>query len=384
MYERQAYLVGGRWRFFGGLPLGTVGGGRELISAHQRAAHQAGVWVRFAAPVTGLLREAGTVVGVAYEQNGTRREAPADAVVLAAGGFEASSDARARWLGEPWRRAIVRGTPYNTGEVLELAVAGGAARHGDWASCHSVAWDAGAPPDGGDRRLTNQLTRQSYPLGIVVNRHGRRFLDEGADFRNYTYARYGRDILGQPGSIAYQIFDSRTRPLLRAQEYDTHPISESVADSLEALAAAAGIDPAGLTDTVSEFNAAIIDRPFDPSRKDGKAALVQPPKSNWAVPLDTPPFYAYAVACGITFTFGGLHVDPQGRVLTDRAAIPGLFAAGEIVGGLFSTNYPGGSGLTAGSVLGRIAGQTAARSQRRHQPPSPRNPTQTGEEFHPP
>jgi tricarballylate dehydrogenase len=324
------------------------------------------VRVRFDAPVTGLLSEAGTVVGVAYEQNGTRREAPADAVVLAAGGFEASSDARAHWLGEPWRHAIVRGTPHNTGEVLELAVAGGAARHGDWASCHSVAWEAGAPPGGGDRRLTNQLTRQSYPLGIVVNRDGRRFFDEGADFRNYTYARYGREILRQPGSIAYQVFDAKTRPLLRAEEYDSHPISETVADSLAALAAAAGIDPGGLTNTVSEFNAAIIDRPFDPSLKDGKAALVQPPKSNWAVPLDTPPFYAYAVACGITFTFGGLHVDPYARVLTGKAAIPGLFAAGEIIGGLFSTNYPGGSGLTAGSVLGRIAGQAAARSQPPH------------------
>ncbi|MDQ4117007.1 MAG: FAD-binding protein, partial [Actinomycetota bacterium] len=234
---------------------------------------------------------------------------------------------------------------------------------GDWASCHSVAWDAGAPPRGGNRDLTNQLTRQSYPIGIVVNVEGRRFLDEGADFRNYTYAKYGREILRQPDGIAFQLFDAATRPLLRTEEYDSTPITMAEAGTLPELAAKLGIDPAGLVRTVEEFNASIEDRPFDPAVKDGRAANVDPPKSNWAVALAEPPFYGYAVSCGITFTFGGLHVAADDAQVLDAHGrrMPGLYAAGELVGGLFSGNYPGGTGLTAGAVFGRAAGTAAGR-----------------------
>ena len=359
MYERQAYRRDdGRWVFWGGLALGTVDGGKGLIDQHTRAAEAAGIEIRYGAPVTGLVRDNGSVSAVRLAGG---EELAAPAVVLAAGGFESDPDRRARHLGAGWEAAIVRGTPTNTGEVLDAALATGAARHGDWTSCHSVAWDAGAPPQGGERRLTNQLTRQSYPLGIVVNRRGERFLDEGADFRNYTYAKYGREILRQPDGVAYQLFDARTRPLLRPEEYDSTPISCERADTLRGLAEALGIDPDGLERTVREFNDAIADRPFDPTVKDGRAAAVDPPKSNWATAITEPPFYAYAVACGITFTFGGVHVDADARVL-DEAGRPlgGLFAAGEVVGGLFSGNYPGGSGLTAGAVYGRRAGAAAA------------------------
>jgi tricarballylate dehydrogenase len=354
MYERQAYERDGRWTFWGGLALGTVDGGKGLIEQHTRAAAGEGVDVRYGAAVTELLPGEGVRVGDSV--------LPAGAVVLAAGGFEADPARRARHLGDGWERALVRGTPTNTGEVLDLALAAGAARHGDWGSCHSVAWDAGAPPQGGERRLTNQLTRQSYPLGIVVNARGERFVDEGADFRNYTYAKYGREILRQPGGRAFQLFDARTRPQLRPQEYDSEPITMACADSLRALAEALEIDAEGLERTVSAFNGAISGGDFDPAVKDGRRADVDPPKSNWALALEEPPFYGYAVACGITFTFGGLHVDADARVL-DAAGrpLPGLFAAGELVGGLFSGNYPGGSGLTAGAVYGRRAGEAAAR-----------------------
>jgi tricarballylate dehydrogenase len=258
----------------------------------------------------------------------------------------------------------VRGTPSNTGEVLDLAIEAGAGRFGDWASCHSVAWDAGAPPRGGNRELTNRLTRQSYPLGIVVNARGQRFVDEGADYRNYTYAKYGRDILAQPGGIAFQIFDAKTRPLLRTEEYDSQPITGASADTLDELAERLGIDAAGLQSTVDRFNTSIVDLPFDPAVKDGRAARVQPPKSNWAQALDSPPFYGYAVSCGITFTFGGLHIDQNARVLDSSGArLAGLYAAGEMVGGLFYDNYPGGTGLTSGAVFGRIAGHHAARRE---------------------
>jgi tricarballylate dehydrogenase len=280
--------------------------------------------------------------------------------VLAAGGFEADASLRREHLGEGWQHAKVRGTPLNDGRMLRAAFDVGAARGGDWSTAHSVAWDAGAPPTG-DRTLTNQLTRQSYPLGIVVNRHGRRFVDEGADFRNYTYARYGADILRQPGSVAFQIFDAATRPLLRPEEYDSPGVSEHVAATIGELAAKCGIAPDGLSQTVAEFNSAVRrDVGFDPTVRDGRSAALSPPKSNWANPIETPPFYAYPVTCGITFTFGGLHADTSARVLDESGAvIPGLYVCGEMLGGLFSGNYPGGSGLTSGVVFGRRAGDVA-------------------------
>lgn len=362
MYDRQAYLSADEeWVFSGGVALGTVDGGRGLMAAHLAAARASGVEVRYGSRVTDLLGDR-SVTGVRYaDPEGVEHEVHARAVVLTAGGFEANPELRGTYLGEVWTNALVRGNPHNTGDVLELAIARGAARHGDWSSCHSVAWDAGAPSQGGDRRLTNQRTRQGYPLGIVVNREGRRFVDEGADFRNHTYAKYGREILRQPGGVAFQLFDATTRPLLRPEEYESEPITMATSDSLEGLAARLGIDSDGLVETVREFNTSIVDKPFDPAVLDGRGAEVTPLKSNWAVALERPPFYGYAVSCGITFTFGGLHVDGDGRVLArDGGAVDGLFAAGEIVGGLFSDNYPGGSGLTAGGVWGRLAGRAAA------------------------
>lgn len=365
MFERQAYRREGRWGFFGGLVLGTVDGGKGLMAQHEAAAAAAGVQTRYGATVTDLvLDDQGRVTGVSWhDEHDRRHHTSAGAVVLAAGGFEANPTMRRRYLGEGWESAVVRGNPLNTGELLDVAIARGAATFGDWASCHSVAWDVVGPAQGGDRTLTNRLTRQSYPLGIVVNREGQRFVDEGADYRNYTYAKYGREILRQPGAVAFQLFDAKTRPLLRAEEYDSEPITGAQADGLADLAARLGIDAEGLVGTVREFNAAIVDKPFDPAVKDGRAALVTPPKSNWAQALDTPPYYGYTVTCGITFTFGGLHVDEDARVLASNTERPihGLYAAGEMVGGLFSGNYPGGTGLTSGTVFGRRAGRDAAR-----------------------
>ncbi|TDC93202.1 FAD-dependent oxidoreductase [Saccharopolyspora aridisoli] len=358
MYERQAYLSGGKWVFSGGLSVGTVDGGKGLIAQHTAAARQAGVEIRYGAEVTALHLDDR---GVTYRAGGAEHRVPAGAIVLAAGGFEASAERRSRNLGSEWAGAYVRGTPTNTGDVLDLALAAGAAPHGDWTTCHSTAWDADADPDGGNRELTNQLTRQSYPLGMVVNRAGERFVDEGADFRNYTYAKYGREVLRQPGGRAFQLFDAKTRPLLRAEEYDSHPIAAAQADALPELAEALGIDAERLSRTAREFNESIVDAEFDPAVKDGRAAHVEPPKSNWALALDTPPYYGFAVGCGITFTFGGLHVDADARVLdVSGSPIAGLFACGEMVGGLFSGNYPGGSGLTSGAVFGRLAGAGAA------------------------
>jgi tricarballylate dehydrogenase len=272
---------------------------------------------------------------------------------------------RASYLGPNWDIARVRGTPFNTGDGLQMALAVGAQPYGHWSGCHAVFWDAAAPPSG-DWELTNRLSRLSYPLGIIVNAEGRRFVDEGADFRNYTYARYGAEVLRQPGAIAYQLFDAQTETLLRADEYRAPGATRVEADSIGDLARRLGLDADALEQTVQAFNAAVQPGAFNPSVKDGKHTRgLVPPKSNWAVPLATPPFVCYPVTCGITFTFGGLRIDGGGRVL-DRADRPiaGLYAAGELVGGLFYHNYPGGSGLMAGAVFGRRAGATAGQAVR--------------------
>jgi tricarballylate dehydrogenase len=365
MYERQAYRSdSGDYVFWGGLAIGSTGGGQGLVEQHETAAAAAGVEVRYGVAATGLVTEGGRVVGLRYADSsgssGSSGELRASSVVLSAGGFEANAEMRREHLGEGWQRAKVRGTPLNTGDMLTAALDIGAAAYGDWSTCHSVAWDAGAA-DEGDRELTNRLTRGGYPLGIVVNAEGRRFVDEGADFRNYTYAKYGARILEQPGGVAYQLFDSTTRPLLRTEEYDAPGTSEVVADSIEKLAADLGIDQTALAQTVLEFNASIdATVPFDAAVKDGRRADVEPPKSNWAQPLESPPFHAFPVTCGITFTFGGLRADTDGRVLSESGEpIDGLFVCGEMLGGLFSGNYPGGTGLVSGAVFGRRAGSLA-------------------------
>ncbi|ADD42510.1 FAD-dependent tricarballylate dehydrogenase TcuA [Stackebrandtia nassauensis] len=362
MYERQAYpRADGGFLFWGGLHVGNVDGGVGLITDHTRIADELGTEIRYGHAVSDLIVENGRVTGVTGTHHGQPFTIRAESVVLAAGGFESSATWRAEHLGEGWERAVVRGTPHNTGDLLAAALTIGAARGGDWSTAHSIQWDAWFPDNQSNRELTNRLSRQSYPLGIIVNTDGHRFLDEGADFRNYTYAKYGKRILEQPGGIAFQIFDSRLRPMLRTEEYDMPGIAEVRADTLPELAERLGVDVDAFVDTVTTFNAAIDDTaPFDPTVKDGRRADVTPPKSNWSAPIDTAPYYGYPVTCGITFTFGGLKADTDARVLDhDGQPIPGLYVCGEMLGGLFSQNYPGGTGLAAGMVFGRRAGTQA-------------------------
>jgi tricarballylate dehydrogenase len=367
MYERQSYAVDGRHRFWGGLAVGTVDGGRGLMAQHRAAAERSGVQLRHETAVEDLVRDdTGRIAGlIARSADGVRTELRASAVVLAAGGFESNPRMRAAHLGPNWDVAKVRGTPSNTGEVLEAALRHGAQAYGHWSGCHAIQWDAGAPPTG-DLEITNRFSRQSYPVGIVVNRRGERFLDEGEDFRNYTYAKFGAEVLRQPEGVAAQVFDAKTVALLRTIDYDAPGTTRVEAGTLGELADGLGIDRAGLQRTVAAFNAAIVDVPFDPAVRDGRRTEgITPPRSNWAMAIDTPPYVAFPVTCGITFTFGGVRVDDDAAVLdTAGRRIPGLFAAGELVGGLFFHNYPGGTGLTAGAVYGRRAGWAAAQPTR--------------------
>ncbi|MEQ8858011.1 MAG: FAD-dependent tricarballylate dehydrogenase TcuA [Pseudomonadales bacterium] len=358
LYGRQSFEVDGRVRFWGGLTVEVVGGGPGLVDGLGAAATRLGVTVRYGARVDGLELRQGRVVGVRI---GEERLA-ADAVVLACGGFEANAAWRARYLGPGWDLARVRGSRFNTGDGIRMALEVGAASRGHWSGCHAVGWDLNAP-EFGDLAVGDGFQKHSYPFGIMVNADGARFVDEGADFRNYTYARYGGEILRQPGQLAWQVFDARVAHLLR-DEYRIREVTRVSADSLEALAQRLdGVDADGFLRTVVEYNRAVdTATPFDPTVKDGRGTRgLAVPKSNWANPLDTPPFEAYGVTCGITFTFGGLHVDAAARVIgEDGEPIPGLHAAGELVGGLFYFNYPGGTGLTSGAVFGRRAGRGAA------------------------
>jgi tricarballylate dehydrogenase len=284
-------------------------------------------------------------------------------VVLGCGGFEANADMRAAYLGPNWDLAKVRGTRFNTGRGLRMALDIGASSCGQMSGAHATCWDLNAP-EFGNLEVGDSYQKHSYPFGIMVNANGERFLDEGADFRNYTYAKYGGALLRQPGMFAWQVFDGRAIPQLR-DEYRVRQVTKASGESLEALAAKLeGVDAKRFLETVAEFNRAVPagDGPINAGVKDGRGTQGLPvPKSNWAYPIDQPPFEAYAVTTGITFTFGGLRIDPQARVQSARGGpIGGLYAAGEIVGGLFYHNYPGGSGLTAGAVFGRIAGTQAA------------------------
>ncbi|MDR7468748.1 MAG: FAD-dependent tricarballylate dehydrogenase TcuA, partial [Armatimonadota bacterium] len=291
-------------------------------------------------------------------------EAPA--VILACGGFEANPEMRARYLGPGWDTVIVRGTASSTGEMLDAVLRIGGQPHGHWSGCHATPVDAAAPRVG-DLRLTDRTNRLSYPYGIMVNTEGRRFVDEGEDFSPYTYARIGRAILAQPQNRAWQIFDQQTVDLLEERYATGRPVR---AETLAELAEAMGVPRAALEETVATFNAAARAGRFDPTARDGRSTTgLRPPKSNWALPLESPPFVAYPVTCGITFTYGGLRVDEQARVLdTENKLILGLYATGEITGGFFYFNYPAGAGLMRGAVFGRMAGEESARLavSRRH------------------
>ena len=362
-YGRSAFQHEGRFKFFGGAVVEVSGGGRGLVEMEYKAAAKKGIEVRYNSQATTLLRGLSGVDGVRVLANGREDEIRAKAVVLAAGGFSVNREGRAKYLGPGWDVANARGSRFNTGDGLRMALEIGAQPYGQWSGCHSVAWERHAPPFGELEHGQNQWYRYGYPFSIMVNSEGQRFVDEGSDFRNLTYATMGRIVLAQPGSYAWQVFDSQMFHLLH-DEYRARTATKVRADTLEDLVTKMqDVHPQQFLETVREYNAAIKrDVPFDPNVKDGRCAVgLAVKRSNWANPIEKPPFEAYAIGCGVTFTFGGIKIDTTSRVLdiTD-SPIPGLYCAGEMVGGLFYFNYPGSTGLVSGSVYGRIAGREAA------------------------
>ncbi|HUB47616.1 MAG TPA: FAD-dependent tricarballylate dehydrogenase TcuA [Acetobacteraceae bacterium] len=363
---RQAFKVDGRFKFWGGLACHILGGGLHLTQTLHEALSRAGIPVLYRTQAIGLLQDDARVSGVRVVHGGRRYDLRAKAVVLACGGFESNPEMRARYLGPNWDLAKVRGTRYNTGWGHRMAMDIGAAVTGHWSGAHAVQWDMNAP-EFGDITIGDRFQKHNYPFGILVNARGERFLDEGLDFHSYTYAKYGHEVMRQPGLFAWQVFDQKIVHLLR-EEYRIARITKEQANTLEELAGKlTGVDPRGFLRTVDAYNAAPRpDVPFNPNIHDGlRTNGLAIDKTNWANKLDAPPYHAYGVTAGVTFTFGGLKVSAKAEVLDSSSTpIGGLFAAGEIVGGLYYHNYGSGTGLVAGVVFGRLAGEGAAQAVR--------------------
>ncbi|RDV34478.1 FAD-dependent tricarballylate dehydrogenase TcuA [Lysinibacillus capsici] len=360
--ENQSFEQDGKLQFWGGLPLKTENKGVGLIQTLFDKAVEMGIDVWYDSRAIDLVTDNDQITGVIIEQKEKLITVNASSVILACGSFEANKKMRSENLGAEWEKAIVRGTEFNTGDGITMALAVGAQKYGEWSGCHSIGTDYNAPKAGDFNKPGDIYKKSSFPLGLLINNNGNRFVDEGADFRNYTYAKYGREVLKQPGNKAFQVFDSQVRPMLR-KEYNLEEATYYKADSLEELAELMSVDKDQFIKTITEYNSAVQEGNFNPTVKDGKGTVgITPPKTNWALRLDQAPYYAYPVTCGITFAFGGLHVDKEGEVLNKEGEpIPGLFAAGEMVGGIFYQNYPGGSGLMSGAVFGKLAGTAAAQ-----------------------
>jgi tricarballylate dehydrogenase len=332
-----------------------LGGGKAMMNAYYDCAAKLGVEIVYESEVRELKMTDGWFASAVAFHNGAAKEVAAKALVVAAGGFEANIP----WLKEYWGEAadnfIIRGTPHNQGRMLKQLLAQGAKPVGDPRGCHAVALDARAPKfDGG---IVTRL--DSVPFGIVVNKEVQRFYDEGEDFWPKRYAIWGKLIAAQPEQIAYSIVDAKALPLFMPSVFP--PVE---AGSISELAKALEIEPRALSAVVDEFNGALRGGKFDPGGLDDcRTEGLNPPKSHWARPIETPPFYGYPLRPGITFTYLGVTVDEQARIImhNDHPA-ENIFAAGEtMAGNILGKGYLAGFGLTIGSVFGRIAGREAAR-----------------------
>ncbi|HEY3751487.1 MAG TPA: FAD-dependent tricarballylate dehydrogenase TcuA [Pseudonocardiaceae bacterium] len=347
------------------------GRGYKLQERHFRNVEQGGATIHYETALIELLQDrTGAVTGVLATTPTGTIEIHAKAVILTCGGFESNPEMRAKYLGPGWDTVRNRGVPFNTGDGLNAALAIGAMPHGSWSSAHASPQDIERPwftlpssvPNGGTR-----TSRYAYPYSIMVNLDGKRFVDEASDVRGRTYAKMGRAILAQPGGVAYQIFDAKARRMGLLEDYDRNNATGVRADSLDEVAKLVGLDPETVVATVKQYNQAIGPGELkpDPFSLDHKSTVgLTPEKTNYSISIEDGPFEIYGIRCGITFTFGGLLVDPNTSQVQHTAgrAVPGLYTAGEMLGGLWHWNYPSGSGMMAGAVFGKIAGESAAKA----------------------
>ena len=360
---RQSFKVNGIMKYWGGLTLEVDGQGEKLIESMLKITKKNKIDIQYDTAAVDLIYKDNIVKGVEVISKNKPKTILAKSIILACGGFESSSEMRTRYLGPGWEMAKVRGTKHNTGDGLTMALKIGASPFGNWSGCHAVFHDMNGP-EFSDLKISNKYRKISYPWGIVLNADGDRFVDEGEDFRNFTYAKFGKEVIKQPNQIGWQIFDHKVRHMLYP-EYDVKSATMVKANSIkELLGKITSINSQKALKTINEYNEAVKDEiKYDPTIKDGKCTEgLKINKTNWANKIDKPPYYAYGVTCGITFTFGGLRVNEKCQVLNKvMKPIKGLYAAGEMIGGIFYFNYPGGSGLTSGAVFGKIAGRSAAK-----------------------
>lgn len=354
--SRGRIIYEGKIYFEPGNPIMPRNYGPGLVEMLTKACQKKGVEIVFETMVTKLLVDSRAGVnGVAVKNAaGTQELSAKRGVVLASGGFQASPEMRAKYMGTGWDIMKVRGTKYDTGEVLNMALALNAKTTGEWTGGHCTQVDASAP----DYDMGDSAIRHCHQFGIIVNSEGKRFLDEGADFSLNTYARYGREVLRQPHAWACQIFSQEL--VKNGLLLSTYNVGASiVAKTIGELAEQIEVNPTQLEKTIREYNNAVQPGEFIPAKLDGKKTIgIDPPKSNWATKIE-PPYVAYPVTSGITFTYGGLETNKYAQVLdTSDHPILGLYATGEIQG-FFYHNYPGATGLTRAAVFGRIGGAHA-------------------------
>jgi tricarballylate dehydrogenase len=335
-----------------------LGGGKALMNAYYRTAERLGVEVVYDTEARDLDIRDGRFHSATVASGSVERKIGARTLVAASGGFESNIP----WLRDAWGPAadnfLIRGTPYNMGRVLRVLLDRGAKQIGDPTQCHAVAIDARSPKfDGG---ICTRV--DSVSLGIVVNKHGKRFYDEGEDFWPKRYAIWGRLVAGQPDQIGYSIIDSKAVGKFMPPVFP--PVK---AGSIGELARALELDPAALEDTVRRFNAAVRPGTFNHAALDDcMTEGIDPPKTHWARPIDSPPFFGYPLRPGITFTYLGVAVNERAQMLmSDGKPAANIFAAGEIMAGsILGKGYLAGFGMTIGTVFGRIAGEEAARNAR--------------------
>jgi tricarballylate dehydrogenase len=354
--------VGNQYKWPRGAIVRTVHEGVGLSATWFKTVEAMGIEVHYEAHVLELTQgESGRVNGVVVRGKDGLQRLEGKAVVLACGGFETNPAWRTHYLGQEWGHAKVRGSNFNYGDGLKMALDVGAMPWGHWGGCHATPIVAEAP-DYGVRNLTDKTNRLSYPYGVMLNVEGKRWIDEGVDFNAFTYAKYGGLILKQPKGVVYQIFDSKVVDMLEPRYKTSEPFRS---DTLEGLVNQLELDQKQALRTLEDYNdAAGRGGPFNPAVLDGlHTEDLHPPKTHWAQKLDTPPYLCWAVTGGITFTFGGLKINQDAQVISSAwKPIEGLYCAGEMVGGLFHYNYALGTGLMSGAVFGRIAGRSAARS----------------------
>ena len=340
------------------------GKGYGLMQRWKNIALNKGVNIKYNHQVIDLIKNNEDIIsGVVAKTNNENKIYYANSVILACGSFESNAQMRAKYLGEQWRNVKLRGIPNNTGEGLEMAISHGAIPYDDWSTCHASPQDINRPDYDlpGENKSGDYWSRYAYPFSIMVNINGNRFIDEGETWRGLTYAKTGKAILEQKNNMAFQLFDSKHVKAGVLKKYK-NPTKYQAGTLIDIANKIKITDKENFINNINTFNKAVQSGNYNPHKLDGKKVKnIFPSRSNWALPLDNPPYLAYPVICGMTFCYGGLKTSINGELINKNGdIINGLYAVGEMLGGLWHNNYPSGGGMMAGAVFGKNAGKHAS------------------------